>query len=310
MAVHEDDNLRIDLPAKWNVEGGEGPQSHCYHLKVGRGRQVFISFVFSDDVSTDWQYDHFRGCFLHPERRAGPWRTEIEDPYTLGPFTGFRTDSTLREGNSRVGQWVFALADSVLMVDLYELKEDEVRRVERAVAEMQIKPGYRQRMRAAWDQPERCFELDATDLSRPRRKQLKMWMDHQMVLLHDGGDTHEEAGDWDLPAEGYDRPIVPVSPSALFVTSRTEWGVTLEFVVRARPAAVRKRWWDREDTAALSLPSGELLVEMTTGGALLRVALPAGDYTLTVRGACPPGADAGSDGVERLRCELYPTEPA
>ncbi|MEO1236112.1 MAG: hypothetical protein AAFX76_04920 [Planctomycetota bacterium] len=301
MAVFENENIRIDLPAKWKVEGGEGRQSHNYHLKIGRGRQAFISFHFDSNVTTEWQYQHFHECFTWTESPDGRYRGQVTDPYELGPFSGFRSDTSFGDEPVSQEKACFKLAESVRMIDTHDLRPTESDQLWRAVSSLEIKPGYRERMVAEWNKPEKMLTFDATDLTRPRTKRMKAWMDHHMVLLHDA-----EADEWDAPTEGFEDLIVALSPEALFVTSQTEWGVTLEFTVRDRPPRSRRGDWSREGAGRLSLPSDRLIVEQTTGGGLLEIGLQPGDYTLTAHATFPPDADASDEGVERIKLLLTP----
>lgn len=310
MKTYEDDCLQIDLPEQWSLER----ESWSYQIMFTKNRFIVLQLWHDDIWSPKDQYEHWKLQFTFVPKDLPGYKPSRQpentftDPFICGPFKGFRIDTAPDDhwphAQSRI---VFLLDDANLTIDAYGLTPEEDEQLLTAIQTLRFKDDYlfanEQLAKRSQAASRKTKRFDATDLARPRKKTLKTWMDHQMVLLMDSNSYPEDGADTLM--EGIDF-VMPCNDKALWLSSLTEWDVTLEFVVRAADSKVCKVRWSREAEGVLSIPSGHLHIEQTTGGLLMDIELKPGDYKVIARGFSPEGSDGGDEGVEKIQVTLVP----
>lgn len=303
MTIYEDECISIDLPEGWKISrDGTG-----ISIVPGRGRLFTIGFCVTDVWTPQEYYDHF-----HQQFTTGPdtqsvgkkqWHREIVDPFKAGDYEGFRIKS-FTDGKLNLEEGFFLHQACVIMVMVSKPRSEEETQFWQAFGTMKLPEDMIEQLDKRLNEPEKTeHHLSAIDLAKPRKKQFKTWMDHQMVLLMDS-DSYPEDGA-DALMEGIDF-VMPCNDKALWLSSLTEFDVTLEFVVRATVPKPRKVWWQREAEATLSIPTGKLHVEQTAGGLMMEIELQPGNYRVITRGSYPPDADVSQEGVEKIQVVLVP----
>lgn len=295
----DDGCITFSPPADWLVEIDRGN----YNFFVTNQRFANIGFMGDSWLTATQNYEHMHQSLLvaGPPRKG--WIRSIDDPFHVSGLTGFRVSDRNDDLRMSSEQAIFLVNGVVLFVQAFNLKAAESAAWWSAFETLRVKPTVAEALEQAINQPEVAEQsFDATALDKPRRKRITTWMDHCMVMLRDS-----EAGedDNDLTAVEGDRLIEGEGPTALWITSLTEFDVTLAFCVRKdRPRTRVKRL--REAERAISVPSGKLNVEVTTGGLMLEIALEPGEYWMLVRDDAPVDVDAQDSGVETIEITLWP----
>lgn len=307
MGLYEDDCIVIDLPDGWKPY----PDDRGYYINLGNNTGLHIIFGQDDpDNPPQRIVAGFAEVFSKDLYNDPPsFKATVINPFFCGQHTGSRVD---RDFGYQVGCYAGLIIEGkYVFAQTLGLTEEKNSLAWQAVATLRIKDGMPEAMRSrreamlqpSPEEPE-PKRLDATSLRKPRTKKLKTWMDHQMVLLMDSESHPEDDNPFVSAADvGF---VMPCNEKALWVTSLTEFDVTLEFVVRATVLEPRKVWWQREAEATLSIPTGKLHVEQTTGGLLLEIELQPGDYRVIAHGSYSKGADASQEGVEKIQVVLVP----
>ncbi|MEM6332964.1 MAG: hypothetical protein AAF823_06460 [Planctomycetota bacterium] len=295
----DDDVLAMEPPKGWRVECGKA------HYTFFATKQRFASFSLMTEswLTADDQYSHLRLSLVPPETSTSEWTFSVEDPFSVAGSKGFRVSAASRDQRMSHEKAAFLVGDVVLVAEAFNLKPYESDAWWSALSTVAIKATAAEAIERRFNLPQVGEQsLDATDLARPKCKRLTTWMDHSMVMLRDSEAAEE---DNDLTAIEGDRLIEGERPSALWVTSLTEFDVTLLFCVRKdRPRTRVKR--RREAERTISIPSGKLNVEMMTGGVLLEIEVNPGAYELLVRDDVPADAAAQDTGVETIEMTLWP----
>lgn len=311
MQYYEDDCLQIDLPDNWHFER----QSWAYQIMFTKNRFIVFQLWEDDNFSPKDQYEHFKLQFTYVPKEVPGYQPRPQpesiftDPFVCGSLQGFCNDTKPDDrwpyAHSRM---VFLLEEANLSVDAYGLTPEEHEQLLASLQTLRLQDNYllaneklAYRSEAA---SRKTKTLNATDLIKPRKRTLKTWMDHHMVLLMDSDSYPEDDNPFVSGEEiGF---IMPCNDKAAWITSATEFDVTLVFVLRANEPKPRKATWNREARAKLSVPTGQLHIEQTTGGLLMQIDLKPGDYHVIAQGFTPESSDAGDEGVEKIQVTLVP----
>ena len=306
MKRFHDDCISIDLPDGWT------PQTNHrgYYIDLGRNADVTLVFGENDpDCPPQQKVAGFAQAFSRdPYNNPPAFRATVIDPFECGMHTGVRVD---RDFGDRKGAYAGLIVNGIyVFAQTLGLSEEDNTQAWQAIGSLQLKPGLQEAMQARktallkTEPEEEPQRLNATDLSKARTKGFTTWMDHCMALLMDSDSYPEDVPNFDdEPQAGL---VVPCSDQAIWLMSLTEFDVKLEFIVRATVPKLRKVWWKRECKTAISVPTGLLQLEQTTGGTLLEIQLRPGDYHVIARASCPENSDAMTQGVEKIQVTLIP----
>lgn len=310
MMRYDDDCMSIDLPDGWDPQ----PNHRGYYISLGNNSGVTLIFAEHDpDCPPQDRVAGFAEVFSRDPFNDPPsFRATVIDPFQCGMHTGARVD---RDFGDLQGTYAgLVVNDTYVCAQTLGLTEEDNELAWKAIGSLQLKSGLQKAMQARMaalletgpeEEPQR---LNATDLSKARTKQFTTWMDHCMALLMDSKSYPEDVPLFDEESQA--RLIVPCSDRAMWLMSLTEFDVKLEFIVRATAPRSRKVSWQREHEAAISVPTGVLQLNQTTGGTLLEIELTPGDYRVIARAACSEGSDTMAEGVEQIQVTLVPAEDA
>ncbi|MEO0587859.1 MAG: hypothetical protein AAF078_09480, partial [Planctomycetota bacterium] len=260
----DDEFVSMRLPVSWKLDVTPGE----YAVRLGRGRSAIIDLEIDELRNPSEQYEYCRNSHFLADLTAGQpaaeMTREIVEPFVVGDYTGIFVRCDIPSRSFTAVDVHVPLEEGVLHVCFQNLRSAEEDALWSCVESLRVKPGWSKALRLAvdgfdCDSSERA--LDATSLDRPRKIRFSTWMDHSMVMIRDSQAAEDEN---DLTAIEGDRLIEGEGPSALWVTSLTEFDVTLSFCVRKdRPRTRVKR--HREAERTIAIPSGKLNVEITTG---------------------------------------------
>lgn len=302
--IYSDELFEITVPSDWKVE-----TSHwCAAVIPENGYNVSISF--RPDINPDGSSKYGNTAKLN---RVNPSLR----PLVINNYSGLLTHSKCQDGI--VTDHAVFLIDDICVDISFCIATDDVDLFWKAFASLKLHSRSLEALKKidearqyqipdefGNDSDEKLddevIEVNATDLTKLIRKSMTAWMDHFMMLLCN--DPQEPFGEANF-TDG--APIIaPCDKHAIWVTSKTEFDVKLDFVFRSKRPQTRKVWWRDEDEHRLSLPSGHLYIEAAAGGTMMDAKVKPGDYTILVRRHYPENVETDMEGVERIEVNLFP----
>ena len=310
MTRYDDDCMSIELPDGWTPQ----PNDRGYYINLGNNAGVTLIFAEDDpDCPPQEKVAGFAEIFSRDPYNDPPsFRATVIDPFQCGMHAGARVDRHFGDLNGAYAGLV--VNDKYVYAQTLGLTEEDNELAWKAIGSLQLKSGLQEAMQARMaallesgpkEEPQR---LNAIDLSKVRTKQFTTWMDHCMALLMDSESYPEDVPSFEDESQA--SLVVPCNDRAVWLMSLTEFDVKLEFIVRATAPRPRKVWWQREHEAAISVPTGVLQLEQTSGGTLLDIELTPGNYRVIARASCPEESDTMAEGVEKIQVTLVPAGSA
>jgi hypothetical protein len=298
--------MSIDLPDGWKPQ----PNHRGYYINLGNNTGVTLIFGEDDPACPPLRkVAGFAQVFSRDPYHDPPsFKATVIDPFQCGMHTGARVD---RDFGDHKGTYAgLVVNDTYVFAQTLGLSDEDNELAWKAIGSLQLKAGLQEALHARLatlleagpeEEPQR---LNATDLSRIRTKRFTTWMDHSMALLMDSESYPEDVPTFDEDSQA--KLVVPCSDRAMWLMSLTEFDVKLEFIVRATVPRPRKVWWQRECEAAISVPTGVLQLEQTTGGTMLEIELRPGDYRMIARASCTKDSDPLAESGEMIQVTLVP----